>query len=73
MKLLMEEYPDLIVQPPSIAQDEGFHYCPDETVQIVHNGKHHWLLLSSFGGSIQIYDSLQMEVTESPNTATLFT
>ena len=65
MKLLMEKYPDLIVQPPSIIQDEGFHYCPHETVQIVHNGKHHWLPLSSFGGSIQIYDSLQMEVTES--------
>ena len=65
MKLLMEEYPNLIVQPPSIIQGDGYHYCPSETIQITHNSKHHWLLLSTIGGCVNIYDSLHMNVTES--------
>ena len=65
MKLLMEKHQNLIIQPPGIIQKEGFHHCPHETVQVAHNGKHHWILLTSFGGCVQIYDSLQMNVTES--------
>ena len=64
MSLLQKEYP-IIVQPPSLIYAAGFDYCPLETVQIVHNDAHPWLLLSSMQGMVFIYDSLNMLPTDS--------
>ena len=33
-------------------------------MQIIHNGAHHWLLLSSLKGKVVIYDSLNTDPTE---------
>ena len=63
MSLLQKDYP-IVVQPPSLIYATGFDYCPLETIQIVHNGAHHWLLLSSMKGVVSIYDSLNMIPTD---------
>ena len=63
MSLLQKDY-SIIVQPPSLMYASGFEYCPLETIQIVHNGAHHWLLLSSMKGIISIYDSLNTQPTD---------
>ena len=42
----------------------GFEYCPVQTIQILHNGAHHWLLLSSLDGTVTIYDSLNTRPTD---------
>ena len=55
MNLLQKDHP-IIVQPPSLMYAPGFDYCPFETVQVVHNGAHHLLLLSSMEGTVSIYD-----------------
>ena len=62
MNLIQNEHP-IIVQPPSIVHATGFDYCPVQTIQILHNGAHHWLLLSSLDGTVSIYDSLNMHPT----------
>ena len=65
MSLLQKEFPSLMVQPPSLYRSTGYVYNPFETVQIVHNDAHHWLLLSSLNGMVTIYDSLNTKPTES--------
>ena len=62
--MIVADFPMLIVQPPSLIRSSGYDYCPHETIQITHNGAHHWVLLSSIGGEVKIYDSLGMPVTE---------
>ena len=61
---LIQKQFDIIIQPPGLVHATGFDYCPMETVQIVHNGAHHWLLLSSVKGVISIYDSMNSQPTE---------
>ena len=41
----------------------GFEYCPYETIQIIHNNAHHWILLSLFNGEDKIFDSLNTDPT----------
>ena len=62
--MLAQEYP-IIVQPTTLMRtDAGFQYCPSETLQIIHTGAHHWILLSSLNQQVQIYDSLNTKVTK---------
>ena len=63
MNLLQNDYP-IVVQPPSVGYTLGFDYCPYETVQVLHNGSHHWLLVSQMKGMVNIFDSLNMTPTE---------
>ena len=65
IQLIQKQYPQLIIQPPSLFFASGFEYCPFETIQIIHNNAHHWILLSSFNGRIKIYDSLNTLPNES--------
>ena len=62
--MVVADYPFLIIQPPCFIHSSGYDYCPHETIQITHNGAHHWILLSSIGGEVKIFDSLDMPVTE---------
>ena len=62
MSLLQKNFP-IVIQPPSLMNAAGFDYCPMETIQPVHNGAYHWLLLSSMKGVVSIYDSLNMTPT----------
>jgi len=65
LKLLQRQYPLLYVQAPSVHTTMGgFDYCPHETVQIVHNGANHWILLSSLAGNIVVFDSLNTRPTQ---------
>ena len=64
LQLLKRQYPLLIIQPPSLIYS-CFEYCPFETIQILHNGNHHWILVTSFNGDITIYDSLNTNPTSS--------
>ena len=59
MNQLQKDHP-IIVQPPSLMYATEFDSFPFETVQVVHNGAHHWLLLSSTKGTVSIFDSLSM-------------
>ena len=63
-KLLTAEFPYLIMQAPSLILSSGYECCPVETIQITHTGAHHWILLSSLGRGIKIYDSLGMQPTD---------
>ena len=65
MDLIQRDIPSIIIQPPTLIQANGFDYCPFETIQIAHNGAHHWVLLSSLKGMVTIYDSLNMKPSES--------
>ena len=65
MDLIQRDMPSLIMQHPALINANGFDYCPFETVQIAHNGAHHWVLLSSLKGMVTIYDSVNMKPTES--------
>ena len=65
LSLLQKQYPAIMTQPPALYRANGYVYSPCETVQIAHNDSHHWLLLSSLGGIVTIYDSLNMKPTES--------
>ena len=57
-KLITSDFPYLIIQAPSLVQSSGYECCPVETIQITHTGAHHWILLSSLGREITIYDNL---------------
>ena len=57
---LQQQFPAILIYKAT-----GYRYCPHETVQIVHNDAHHWLLLSSLNGKVIIYDSLNMKPTDS--------
>ena len=50
----------------------GFEYCPYETIQIIHNNAHHWILLSSFNGEVKIFDSLNTDPTIETQIKQLF-
>ena len=63
MNMIVSDYPMLHVQAPSLIHSSGYEYCPFETIQITHTRAHHWVMLSSIGGEIKIYDSLQMTPT----------
>ena len=63
INILQKDYP-IIIQPPSVFHATGFEYCPFETLEVVHNGAQHWVLLSSMNGTISIYDSLNMKPTD---------
>ena len=65
LDLIRKQYPLFITQPPTLATVNGFVYCPFETIQIIHNNAHHWVLLSSFNSNINIYDSLNTIPTDS--------
>ena len=63
-KLITSDFPYLIIQAPSLVQSSGYECCPVETIQITHTGAHHWILFSSLGREITIYDSLGMQPTD---------
>ena len=65
MSLLQKQFPLLMVQSPAIYRVSGYDYSPCQTVQIVHNDAHHWLLLSTLKGTVTIYDSMNTTPTES--------
>ena len=59
MTLLQKDY-GVVSQPPSLIYATGFKYCPLDTANVVHNGAHHWLLLSSIKGQVSVHDSLNL-------------
>ena len=65
MELIKKDFPQIIHQPPTLYHSTGFEYCPFETLQIVNNEAHHWVLISSLKGKITIYDSLNKPPTNS--------
>ena len=64
LQLIQKKFPMIFIQPPATVNTTGFDYCPYETIQIIHTGSHHWILLSSFSGRIKIYDSLNSIPTQ---------
>ena len=65
MSLLQKQFPLLMVQSPAIYRVSGYDYSPCQTIQVVHNDAHHWLLLSTLKGVVSIYDSMNTTPTES--------
>ena len=63
INLIQGQFPILVIQSPSLYFASGFEYCPYETIQIIHNNVHHWILLSSFNGEVKIFDSLNTDPT----------
>ena len=63
MSLLQQEH-EFVFQPPTLFFGTGFEYCPVQTVQPVHNGSYHWLLVSTVSGVVSIHDSLNTQPTE---------
>ena len=41
----------------------GYEYCPYEAIQVINNNANHWILLSTLGGELAIFDSLNMKPT----------
>ena len=77
--LLMRLNPLLHIQSTTL-NHEFLTYSPSETLHIHHNGQNHYVLSSSIGNKIQIYDSLnsapskelllQLQALYSPDDAT---
>ena len=65
LTILQTQFPHIYTQPPSLVQASGFEYCPFETIQIINNESFHWILLSSIGGLVTIFDSLNTTPTDS--------
>ena len=63
LKLIQRQFPMIVIQSPSVCTAAGYDYCSHETIQIAHNGEHHWVLLSSLKGEINIFDSLNTNTT----------
>ena len=58
-KLLQKQFPMLDgLQSPLLSQNSGFCPVKDESIQIHHTGKFHWVTSSSIGGNVQVYDSM---------------
>ena len=70
--LIQRDYP-VIVQRPSLVYANGFQYCPVQTIQILHNGAHHWLLLSSLDGTVMIYEYASNESSSQADDSVIFT
>ena len=63
INLIQRQFPILVIQSPSLYFASGIEYCPYETIKIIHNNAHHWILLSSFNGEVRIFDSLNTDPT----------
>ena len=60
---IQRQFPILFIQSPSLYFQSAFEYCPYEIIQIIQNNAHHWILLSSFSGEVNIFESLNADPT----------
>jgi hypothetical protein len=64
MKLIEKLNPCIETQPTSLgSRPDLMSFNPGETVQVHHNGAGHWLTSSSMGGTVRLYDSLNLTPT----------
>jgi hypothetical protein len=67
MQLLMRQRPDLEIQPTSLSQvPRMLQRCVDPTLFIHHTGRqHHFVTSTSIGGTVRVYDSLNLSPSHS--------